>query len=322
MQFKTKMRIVTSLAAVLAVAWLTPAQAAYPEKPVKFICWSAAGSPMDIMVRKLASLMSDEIGQPMPVENRPGGSGAVAMSYVMSQPADGYTIMNTSSSMTFTMAQGKIPFKPDDFTILRVPQAEPSSLAVRKDSPFKTLPEFVDYLKKNPNGLKIGGYGAFGFNLWAFHLLQEKTGIQAAWIPFDGGNQAALALLGGHIDATSMTPSSALAQIESGDIRLLGVTLPKRSKFLPDVPTMKEQGYDVSASIWRAVMVKKGTPQEATDLLGKVMDKVMASKAWNDFQDQRKQLTLDWSMDEIVKVVKEDLEQQREFFVKGGFAKK
>jgi tripartite-type tricarboxylate transporter receptor subunit TctC len=322
MQFKTRILAVASATvAALAIASLAPAQAAYPEKPVKFVCWSAAGSPMDVFVRKFASLMTNEIGQPMPVENRPGGSGAVAMSYLMSQPADGYTIMNTSSSMTFTMAEGKIPFKPDDFTVLRVPQAEPSSLAVRKDSPFKTLPEFVDYLKKNPNGLKIGGFGSFGFNLWAFHLLQEKSGIQAAWIPFDGGNQAALALLGGHIDATSMTPSSALAQIENGDIRLLGVTLPERSKFLPDVPTMKEQGYDVQTSIWRGVMVKKGTPQEAVDVLNKAMDKVMASKEWIEFQDQRKQLTLTWSMDEIARVVVEDLEKQREFFVKGGFKK-
>lgn len=323
MQFKTKMRIVTSLAAVLAVAWMAPAaEAAYPEKPVKFVCWSAAGSPMDIMVRKLASMMTQEIGQPVPVENRAGGSGAVAMSYINAQPADGYTIMNTSSSMTFTMAQGKIPFKPDDFTILRVLQAEPSSIAVRKDSPFKTLADFVAHLKKNPNGLKIGGYGSFGFNLWAFHLLQTKSGIQSAWIPFDGGNQAALALLGGHIDATSMTPSSGLAQIQSGELRLLGVTLPKRSKFLPDVPTMKEQGYDVDASIWRGVMVKKGTPQEAVDVLTKAMDKITASKEWDDFQNQYMQLTLDWSMDEVAKIVREDLEQQRDFFVKGGFGKK
>jgi len=319
MEFKNTLKWLAAAGAAVGLLAGLPAQAAYPEKPVKFICWSAAGSPMDIMVRKLASMMSAELGQPVPVENRPGGSGAVAMSFVNAQPADGYTIMNTSSSMTFTMAQGKIPFTPDDFTILRVPQAEPSSLAVRKDSPFQTLPEFVEYLKKNPNGLRIGGYGSFGFNLWAFHLLQEKAGIEAAWIPFDGGNQAALALLGGHIDATSMTPSSALAQIQSGELRLLGVTLPTRSKFLPDVPTMKEQGYDVSASIWRGVMVKKGTPQEAIDVLNEAMDKIMASKEWSDFQDQRQQLTLDWSMDEIAKVVADDLEKQREFLVKGGF---
>lgn len=321
MAFRTTLKWLATAGAAVGLLAGLPAQAAYPEKPVKFICWSSAGSPMDIMVRKLASLMSEEIGQPMPVENRPGGSGAVAMSYVNAQPADGYTIMNTSSSMTFTMAQGKVPFTPDDFSILRVLQAEPSSLAVRKDSPFQTVPDFVEYLKKNPNGLKIGGYGSFGFNLWAFHLLQEQTGIEAAWIPFDGGNQAALALLGGHIDATSMTPSSALAQIQNGDLRLLGVTLPKRSKFLPDVPTMKEQGYDVTASIWRGVMVKQGTPPEVIDVLTKAMDKVAASKEWNDFQDQRNQLSLDWSMDEIASIVRADLEKQREFFVKGGFAK-
>ncbi|MGH8599580.1 MAG: Bug family tripartite tricarboxylate transporter substrate binding protein, partial [Burkholderiales bacterium] len=87
----------------------------YPTKAVRFVCWSSAGSPLDTMMRQLAKQMSAMLGQSVAVENRPGGSGAVAMSFVMSQPADGYTVLSTTSSMPFTMATGRVPFKPDDF---------------------------------------------------------------------------------------------------------------------------------------------------------------------------------------------------------------
>jgi tripartite-type tricarboxylate transporter receptor subunit TctC len=323
MQFKRKMTLFASAAvAVLAVAWMTPAQAAYPDRPITFVCWSSAGSPMDTMIRKLASLVEKDLGQPIAVENRKGGSGAVAMSYVMSQPADGYTVVSTSSSMTFTMAKGKIPFTPDDFIVLRATQAEPSSLAVRKDSPLKTMKDFVDTLKAKPNSLKVGGYASAGFHQFVFYQIVKATGVKAAWIPFDGGNKAALAVLGGHLDVAVMTPSSALSQVKSGELRLLGVSTEARDPYLPDVPTMKEQGYDVVASIWRGVMVKKGTPKPVIDTLIAAIKKAEASKAWKDFQVQRQQTSVNLSVDQLAAQVRKELTDRREFLEQGGFLKK
>lgn len=319
MQFKGKMRLVASLAAVLATVWLAPAEAAYPEKPINFVCWSAAGSPMDIMMRKLAALTERELGQSIIVENRAGGSGAVAMAYVMAQPADGYTVQSTSTSMTFTMAQGKIPFALDDFVMLRALQAEPSSIAVRKDSPLKTMKDFVDTLKAKPNGLKIGGYASAGFHQFVFYQILKTTGVKAAWIPFDGGNQAALALLGGHIDAAVITPSSALVQVKNGDLRLLGVSTAERSEFLPDVPTMKEQGVDVVEAIWRGVMVKKGTPQPALDKLLAAIHKVESSNDWKEFMTQQQQDFMKLEPDQLSAKVRKELVEQRLFLEEGGF---
>jgi tripartite-type tricarboxylate transporter receptor subunit TctC len=323
MHFKNKIRVFASVAvAALAVAGLTPAQAAYPDKPINFVCWSAAGSPMDIMMRKLASLTEKELGQPIAVEDRPGGNGAVAMAYMMSQPADGYTVMSTSSSMTFTMAQGKVPFKPDDFVMLRALQAEPSSIAVRKDSPLKTMKDFIETLKAKPNGLKIGGYASAGFHQFVFYQILKATGVQAAWIPFDGGNQAALALLGGHIDAAIMTPSSALSQVKSGDIRLLGISTAERSEYLPDAPTMKEQGYDVVDAIWRGVMVKTGTPAPAVDALLAAIHKVETSKDWKEFMAQQQQDFMNLNPEQLSAKVRKDVVGQREFLQEGGFLNK
>lgn len=305
-------------ASFFAMLATSNANAAFPEKPINFVVWSSPGSPLDAMMRKLASLLEKEIGQTITVENRPGGSGAVAMSYVMSQPADGYTVLSTTSSMTFTMAKGKVPFKPDDFTILRALQSEPSSLAVRKDSELRGMKDFISYLQEHPNGLKVGGYASAGFHQFVFYQILKATGVKAAWIPFDGGNKAALALFGGHIDVAVMTPSSALAQVKSGEIRLLGVSTEERSRYLPDVPTMKEQGYDIVASIWRGVMVKKGTPQEVVDKLLAGIKAVEETDEWKTFMEQRQQLPMNKTADELAAMVSQEVEQRREFLQNSG----
>ncbi len=290
----------------------------YPEKDIKFVAWSAAGSPLDTMMRQLARQLSEELGVEVPVENRAGGSGAVAMSYVMTQPADGYTVLSTTASMTFTMAKGEIPFTPDNFTVLRALQAEPSAVAVRADSDLQDLGDFVGYLKENPNGLTIGGFASAGFHQFVFYRLQEEAGFEASWVPFDGGNEAAIALLGGHIDAAVMTPSSATAQIESGEFRLLGISTEERDEYFPDVPTFKEQGFDIVESIWRGVMVREGTPQEAIDVLLEAIAKIEQSDEWKEFMQNNMQSTLDVDIDQMQEMVRREVESRRAFLEASG----
>ncbi len=125
-----------------------PAYAAYPDKPIRFICTSAAGSPLDAMMRQLGKQLSQELHQSVIVENMAGGSGAVGMSYALNQPADGYTVVAATGTTSFMMAQGNLPFKPDNFVIVRGLQAEPSAVAVRKDSPYTSLAQLVDALRE------------------------------------------------------------------------------------------------------------------------------------------------------------------------------
>ena len=290
----------------------------YPEDDIKFVAWSAAGSPLDTMMRQLARQLSEELDVDVPVENRAGGSGAVAMSYVMTQPADGYTVLSTTASMTFTMAKGEIPFTPDNFVVLRALQAEPSAVAVRADSELQDLGDFVDYLEENPNGLTIGGFASAGFHQFVFYRLQEEAGFEASWVPFDGGNEAAIALLGGHIDVAVITPSSALAQVESGEFRLLGISTDERDEYFPDVPTFKEQGIDIVESIWRGVMVREGTPQEAIDVLLEAIGKVEQSEEWKEFMRNNMQSTPNADMDQMQEMVRSEVESRRAFLEASG----
>src|SRR5262245_9332716 len=231
------------------------AQAAYPNKLVRLLCWTSAGSPLDVMMRQVGKQFGELLNQTFVVENRPGGEGVLAMSLLQNAPADGYTILSTTSSMSFAMAASdSTKFGPNDFTILPALQAEPSAVAVRADSPFKTMKDFVNAIRAQPDKVSVGGFSSAGFHQYVFYRLQRVGGFKSIWVPFKGGGDAAIALLGGHINVAVMTPSSGLAQIKSGEIRLLGISSPGRNEYFPDVPTFKEQGYDVVEELWRSVM--------------------------------------------------------------------
>ena len=156
----------TAVFGVSALLNVRGAQAAdaYPSATVRLECWSSAGAPLDVMMRQVSKQLGDILNQTFIVENRPGGEGAVAMAYVQNKPADGYTILSTTSSMSFAMATSDIQFKPDDFIVLPALQAEPSAVAVRADSKFKTMKDFMDFIRAHPDQVSVGGFSSAGFH--------------------------------------------------------------------------------------------------------------------------------------------------------------
>ena len=242
---KNKWIVSLFLVLICSVPLSSPGFAAYPDRPIKFITGVAAGAPLDLMMRTLAKYLSEELNQPITVENRVGGTGAISMTVTLNAPADGYTVVSATSSTSFLIAEGKTSFSQKDFIFFGGLQVEPSAIAVRKDSPYRTLADLIDALKKSPDKVSVGGFATAGFHQFVYYRLQEIAGFKGIWVPFNGGNQAALALLGGHLDATIMTPSSALAQIKSGDIRLLAISTEQRAEYFPSVPTCKVQGIDL-----------------------------------------------------------------------------
>lgn len=316
----TKYLNTVAISAAVAMTLAQPAAAQdYPSEEIDFVVWSSPGSSLDTMMRQLAKQLSEELGVDVPVENRTGGSGAVAMSYVMSQPADAYTVLSTTSSMTFTMAKGQVPYTTDDFNVLRAMQSEPSSIAVRADSDMKTLDDFVERMKDDPGSVSVGGYASGGFHQFVYYQLQQAADFSGSWVPYDGGNKAALALLGGHIDVAVMTPSSATSQINNGELRLLGISSDERSEYFPDVPTFKEQGYDVSESIWRGIMVKTGSPDDRVAALLEAVDKVKETDEWKAFMEKNLQSSLSRNSDEMQAQAEREVEARRTFLKDNGY---
>ena len=319
------MRRTNIVAALVTVVTLvisaSGAGASYPSATVRLICWSSAGSPLDVMMRELGQQLGEILGQTFVVENRPGGEGAAAMALVTNKPADGNYILSTTSSMSFAMSTKDINFTPADFIVLPALQSEPSAIAVRADSRFKTMKEFMDFIHDHPDQVSVGGFSSAGFHQFVFYRLQQEGHFKSIWVPFKGGQDAALNLLGGHIDVAIMTPSSALAQIKSGDIRLLGISSADRSEYFPNVPTFKEQGYNVVASIWRGVMVKAGTPKDVVDTLMSAIEKMKKSKEWQVFSRRNMQSSVTISLDDMQKQVREEVASDRAFLQATGLRK-
>ncbi|CAM4261424.1 Bug family tripartite tricarboxylate transporter substrate binding protein [Kerstersia similis] len=318
----TRRTLLKSLAAAPLVLTVSNVLAAeYPSKPINLIVWSGAGGSLDTYGRKLAELLSREMGWTVNVQNRPGGSGAVGVSAIMAQPADGYNILVLTGTLTFGIAQGLIPFPLDSMRLVRAMQAEPSSLAVRKDSPLQTVQDFVDYMKEHPNGLKVGGHAPAGFHQYVLFQLMQQGGFKSGWIPHDASGKIPLALLGGHIDVAVMTPSSGLDQVLNGDIRLLGVTTEERSAFFPEVPTFKEQGFDIVDSIWRGLAIKNGTPENIVETIQAAVDRVEASPDWLAFQEREKQENINLAEQGFTEMVSAQIAGQREFLKSIGLIK-
>jgi putative tricarboxylic transport membrane protein len=313
-------RIVLGIAFVLFAA-SKAAAANYPSATVRLLCWTSAGAPLDVMMRQVGKQLGDILGETFIVENRPGGEGAIAMATLLNKPADGYTILSTTSSMSFAMAMKDNQHTPDEFTVLPALQSEPSAIAVRADSRFKTMNQFIDFIREQPDKVSVGGFSSAGFHQYVFYRLQQDANFKSIWIPFKGGQDAALALLGGHIDVAVMTPSSALSQIKNGDIRLLGISSGERNEYFPDVPTFKEQGYNVEASIWRGIMVKAGTPQPVINTLMTALEKMQQTKEWQDFSRLNMQSSVKVSLEGMQKQVREEVASDRAFLEASGLRK-
>ena len=308
----------------IAVAVLTASAAvgaSFPSATVRLLCWSSAGAPLDVMMRQVGKQLGDILNQTFIVENRPGGEGAIAMATLLNKPADGYTILSTTSSMSFAMATKDNQHTPDEFIVLPALQSEPSAIAVKGDSRFKTMKQLIEFIRSQPDKISVGGFSSAGFHQYVFYRLQQEAGFKSIWVPFKGGQDAALALLGGHIDVAIMTPSSALSQIKNGDIRLLGISSGERNEYFPDVPTFKEQGYNVEASIWRGIMVKAGTPQPIIDTLTSALDKMKSTKEWQEFSRINMQSAVNVSLDAMQKQVRDEVAADRAFLEANGFRK-
>ena len=181
------------------------------------------------------------------------------------------------------MATSDIQFKPDDFIVLPALQAEPSAVAVRADSKFKTMKDFMDFIRAHPDQVSVGGFSSAGFHQFVFYRLQQDGHFKSIWVPFAGGQDAALGAARRPYRCRRHDAEFGAGADQERRLRLLGISSAERNEYFPDVPTFKEQGYDVAASIWRGVMVKAGTPQPIVDKLNAALDTMKKTEEWQKF---------------------------------------
>jgi tripartite-type tricarboxylate transporter receptor subunit TctC len=217
----------------------------FPSKPITFVIPYPAGGSTDLTGRVLANAAKGYLGQPIICENKSGGGGTVGPSLVISKPPDGYTIGISSGAVTIAYHMGKLNFNPitDTTPIIRY-TSYVFGLVVRADAPWKTIQELVKYAKENPQKVTYGTPGVGTNPHLAMEELSIITGIQLVHMPFKGGAEANTALLGGHIDAISDSTSWG-PLVDAGKFRLLVTYAPQRMPRYPNVPTLKEAGYNM-----------------------------------------------------------------------------
>jgi tripartite-type tricarboxylate transporter receptor subunit TctC len=245
----------------------------YPTRPIHIIVGFTPGGGNDIIARIVGQKLSESLGQPVIIENKPGGGAIVATEFVAKSEPDGYTLLvGASGAMAINPAvYAKLPYDSiRDFTPVSELGSFPLILIVNASSPIKTVSDLIAYAKANPDKTNYSSSSA------AFQLVTEqfkqKTGAPMQVIPYKGANDSVMAVISGQVTATIADAGPVSGQIKSGMVRALAVAAPKRMEDFPDVPTMKEAGADVDAVLWSGIFVPKRT---APAIARKLQDEFM-----------------------------------------------
>jgi tripartite-type tricarboxylate transporter receptor subunit TctC len=251
------------------------AEAEYPDKPITYIISFNPGGESDITARLQEKHLEEVLGVPVNVTHRPGGGGAVAWSeFQRTAKPDGYQLIgvNIPHIIGQPLQRKDAGYKTDGFNLIMWFHFTPNALIVQKDSKFNTVKDFVDFAKKNPKVITVGGSGTYSANHLETLRLEREAGIKLTYIPHTGTGPLVPAVLGGHL--TSIMNYSMLGVQLKENTRVLAVASEERVPFLPDAPTFREQGYDIVGGAFRGIAAPLGTPKEIIDKLAQAFTKV------------------------------------------------
>lgn len=277
MQFSKRMCFLAAAAASLLALGAAPAlaQDRFPNHPIQLVIPFAPGDT-DAMMRPFADKMGEFLGQPVVLNYKPGAGGGVGAGFVAASKADGYTLVGTSpgSIVVVPLANKDIKYTPDSFTPIASLAEGAMMLVVNSSSPWKNVKELVEYSKKNPGEITFSSSGAMGITHLLAEIFAKDAGVNWRHIPYQGSGPAITALLGGHVAMSSTAIAPAQAHMKAGTLRPLAVFGDTRLKAFPEVPTLKELGFNVGSPTLYGISAPKGTPKEVVDALYAAAKKV------------------------------------------------
>jgi tripartite-type tricarboxylate transporter receptor subunit TctC len=296
--------------------YLFPVYAAeinYPNKIVTMVNPFGPGGGVDITFRPIIDILPDYLGQKIIMSHKPGAAGATAAVFVTKAKPDGYTLLAGSPTVvTILPVAYTQPYSPDDFVAVGTFAKAMSTLSVRPDAPWKTLGDFVADAKKNPQKFKFSTAGIMCTAHFFMESLNHTAGIKTVHIPFTSDVAAITATMGGHTDIAAAQITSVLPHYSSGTLRVLAVSDDVRCKYMPDVPTLKEVGYDVSMNLWFGILAPKGTPRGIVDKLSAALKKGFEDHKIQPLMERLGLVPFLTSPEEMEKI----LRQEKEFYSK------
>lgn len=278
--------------ALIAGALMMPAlpaaaQEVFPTRPIQMIVPFPPGGVADITGRPVAHVMGKLLKQSVVVVNKGGAGGAVGAAQAAHATPDGYMILMALSSISVLPVADRLQGRPpayelDQLAPIALISADPTVLVVRADGPYRTLKDLVDAAKAKPATINYGSSGVYGTLHVAMEIFAEAAGIKLFHIPYQGGGPAVAALLGGQIDALASGPAAAIGQIKGGKMRALAVWGDKRLASMPDVPSMKELGYDATFYIWSGLFAPAATPPAVMSVLRDAVRRTVEDAEFKD----------------------------------------
>ncbi len=277
-------RSLLAAAAACALPWAAAQAPAWPSRPITLIVPFPPGGLADIVARPVAEALARDLGQPVVIDNKPGAGGGIGMGLAAKSKPDGHTLLMALSSLTVLpeadVILGRAPmFALQDLRPVARYTADPTVLAVRADSPWKSVKDFVDEAKRRPGAINYGSSGNYGTMHVPMEILAQEAGIKLTHVPFTGAGPAVLALLGGQIQAVSTGPATVLQHVKAGKLRVLGHWGTGALASLPDVPALKDTGFNAEYAQWSGLFVPSGVPDAIVQRL--------RSAARNAAQDAR-----------------------------------
>ena len=267
-------RLLLTVAACIAAAGLTVPSSAqdWPQRPIHMIIGFGPGGGSDIVGRIIGQAMQDKLGQPVVIENKPGAGGGIGMAFVSKAPADGYTVLMALSSITVIPEADVVLGRAQMFALNSLRPiarftADPTVLAVRADAPWKTVKDFVDDARAHPGRINYGSSGNYGTMHVPMEMLAQDAGVKFTHVPYTGAGPAVVALLGGQIQAVSSGPSTVLQHVKAGKLRVLAHWGSAKLETLPDVPSLKQSGYNTEYAQWSGLFVPAQTPDAVVQRL-------------------------------------------------------
>jgi tripartite-type tricarboxylate transporter receptor subunit TctC len=267
---------------VLAAASSAIAAApAYPTRPVRIIVYVAPGSLVDVTARLVAEKMAENLHQPVIVENMAGASGLVGIRYVKNQPADGYTLLAATNTVALAPVLNAEPgYELKDFTAIGAMNKASLVMVGTPNQPAKTLAEFIVQAKAKPDSMSFASGGVGTSTFLAASMFLNQTGIKLLHVPYKGTAAAMPDVIGGRVNMMFDAESSTGPQIRDGRLRAFGISGAARSKGMPDVPTLAEQGVSgYNFVIYDGLAVRAGTPKEIVQRLSEALKAALANEA-------------------------------------------
>jgi tripartite-type tricarboxylate transporter receptor subunit TctC len=292
------------IALVLASAGAAAAADTYPNRPIRLVVGFLAGGPTDIPARFIADRLSQQLGQKVYVENKPGAGGMIALNDVLAQPRDGYTLQFcTYFDAINTLLYKNVSYKLADIAPVALVSKYYYLMALSKSVPVDNFDQFISYAKAHPGDILYGTVGAGSSQELVAHQLEKSAGIKMTKVPFKGANVITQEQLAGRIHFQVAPPIAVGPFYNSGELKVLATTSPERLKSFPDVPTLTERGFALTPFGWLGVCAGAGTPKPIVELLNRHIVSITKSDEYRAFLEKAGNIPVSITPEEFGRVI-------------------